>query len=111
MVQTVLPYLQVILTIFNILVLGYAFLRFINRPHDTLEGRVTALEVKQKDTEQALRQGNDRFRDTRDALQVIQKSMMALIEFEIQYCTSEGKGISKELERAKDELHDYLARK
>lgn len=108
---TILPYLQLLLTACNILVMGYAFFKFINKPHDTLEGRVTALEVKQKDTEQALRQGNDRFHDTRDALQCIQKSLMALIEFEIQYCTAEGKGISRELERAKDELHDYLTTK
>lgn len=109
--QTILPVLQVILTTANIGVLAYAFLRFLNKPHDTLEARVSALEIKQKDIELALHQGNDRFREQNAMNEAIQKSLLALIEFEIQYCTVEGKAISKDLERARDELHNYLARK
>lgn len=108
---SMLPYLQTALAMCNIIIIAYGFFKFLNKPHDTLEGRVAALEVKQKDTEQALRQGNDRFRDQSSTNEVIQKSLLALIEFEIQYCTAEGKGISKDLERARDELHSYLARK
>lgn len=107
----ILPYLQLILTFGNICVLGYALFKFLNRPHDTLEERVTTLEVKQKETENALHQGNDRFREQDETAEVLITSTLALIEFEISYCLTEKKPMSKDLETAKEELHKYLARR
>lgn len=109
--QTVLPVLQVILTFGNICVLGYALLRFLNRPHDTLEERVNAHEVEIADIKKSLLQGNDRFREQDDTNEVLIHSVLALIEFEIQYCLTEHKEPSKDLERAKDDLHSYLSKR
>ena len=63
MIQMVLPYLQALLTFGNICALGYVFVKFLGKPHSTLEQRVTALEVEQKDMKQSLREGNDKFRE------------------------------------------------
>lgn len=117
-VQSILPILQTVLATFNILIITYGFYRFLNKPHDTLQGRITVLEdkvktleVKDAEHDRSLKQGNDRFRDQREANEAIQKSILALIEFEIQYCSTRGEAISPELSRAKDELHNYLAHK
>ena len=117
-VQTILPVLQMILAFGNICVLGYALVKFLNKPHDTLETRVATLELEFMETKQSLHQGNDRFRDLDKEIEkqdktnsVLIHSVLALIEFEIQYCLTEHKEMSKDLEKAKDDLHNYLAQK
>lgn len=116
--QTVLPYLQIILSGFNICILLYAFVRFLGRPHDTLEEkhnalakRVNALDVKIDEINKSLHEGNDRFREQDETNEVLIRSTFALLEFEVHYCETEHKPISRNLEKAKDDLHDYLAKK
>ena len=103
--------MQIVLTFGNLCIMGYAFSKFISRPHDTLEQRVTNLEVRVDEIEDSLKQGNDRFREQNNTNEVLINSVLALIEFEIQYCLTEHKEMSKDLEKAKDDLHRYLARK
>ena len=100
-----------ILAALNICIIGYGFYKFMNRPHDTLEERVNLHELEIKEIKQSLLQGNDRFREQEDTNEVLIRSVFALIEFEVHYCETEQKPISKNLEKAKDDLHDYLARK
>ncbi len=109
--QSILTIMQMILTFGNICVIGYAFVKFVGRPHNTLDKRVTELEVKQKEIEQSLHQGNDKFRAQNDTNEVLIHSTLALIEYEIQYCLTEHKPMSKDLERAREDLHNYLAKK
>lgn len=110
-VQTILPILQLILAFGNICVLGYALFKFLNRPHDTLEDKVNKHDIEIKEIKSSLLQGNDRFRDQDDTNEVLIRSVFALLEFEVHYCETEQKPISKNLERAKDDLHDFLAKK
>ena len=110
-VQTVLPILQLVLTFGNICVLGYALFKFLNRPHNSLEERVNQHEVEIKEIKQSLLQGNDRFREQEDTNEILLRCTFALLEFEVHYCETEQKPISKNLEKAKDDLHSYLARK
>lgn len=110
-VQTILPILQMILAFGNICVLGYALIKFLNKPHDSLEDRINEHDIKIKAIEASLLQGNDRFREQEDTNEVLIRSVFALLEFEVHYCETEQKPISKNLERAKDDLHDYLAKK
>lgn len=110
-ITTVLPIFQLILTFGNICVLAYALFKFLNKPHDTLEDRVNAHEVEIADIKKSLLQGNDRFREQDDTNEVLIHSVLALIEFEIQYCLTEHKEPSKDLERAKDDLHSYLSKR
>lgn len=110
-IQIVLPILQTMLATANIIIIGYGFYRFINKPHDSLESRVTQAEVDIKEIKASLLQGNDRFREQENTNEVLIRSVFALLEFEVHYCETEQKPISKNLEKAKDDLHDYLARK
>ena len=110
-VSAILPVLQMILATGNICVLAYALFKFLNRPHDTLEDRVNAHDVEIREIKTSLLQGNDRFREQEDTNEVLIRSVLALIEFEISYCITEHKDPSKDLERAKEDLHNYLAKR
>lgn len=109
-------YLKVFLQIAQVVTILFAVYKFTRKPHDTLESRVSTLEVEVKETKQSLLQGNDRFRELDDKFHeqdktnaVITKSTLALIEFEIQYCLTEHKDMSEGLKQAKKELNDYLS--
>ena len=106
----ILPYLQIILTSCNIIVFGTIFVRFINKPHDTIEKRVTALEVKQKEIEDSLKQGNDRFRTEASTIEVMQICMLALIDFELTFCAHNNYTHTEDLLKAKNLLQEHLAR-
>ena len=76
-----------------------------------MEGRISAAEVEIKDIKQSLRLGNDKFSTQEKTNEVLIRSTFALIEFEIQYCLTEKKQLSKDLEKVKEDLHNYLARR
>ena len=110
-VSEFLPILQTLLAIGNLAIMLYALSKFLTKPHDTLEQRVIALEVKVKDHDQALHQGNDRFRDQDTTNETLINSTLALIEFEMQYCLTEKKPMSDGLKDASDKLHKFLAKR
>ena len=116
--QFIITLMQIILSFGNICILAYAFIKFINKPHDTLETRHNDLEkrvdkheLRLEDIDKSLRFGNDHFREQDTTNEVLIHSVLALIEFGIQYCLVEHKEINKGLEKAKDDLNNYLARK
>ena len=111
MIQAILPILQTILTSANICVLGYALFKFLNRPHNTLEEKVKEHDVKIKEIETSLLQGNDRFRNQDSTNEVMQSCMLALIDFELAYCIHTSYEDTEDLMRAKNELRAHLARK
>ena len=117
-VQAIKDGLGIFLQLANIVIIGYALFKFLNRPHNTLEEkhealskRVDAHDLKFEEIDKSLHLGNDKFREQDDTNEVLIRSVFALIEFEVHYCETEQKPISKNLEKAKDDLHDYLARK
>lgn len=121
MVSYLMQYMDLILKFANIVIIGYAAYRFTKRPHDSLQERVTALEdkveklengadLRQKDIEKQLRQGNDRFRSISNMLEVLLTCTLALINFEVHYCESEHKDISEDLEDARKILNKMLAK-
>lgn len=107
----ILPVLQVILTSANILILAYAFLKFLNKPHSTLEEQVKTHDVEIKEIKASLLQGNDRFRDQESTNEVMQSCMLALIDFELAYCIHTNYADTEDLMKAKTELRKHLARK
>ena len=111
MVQLILPVLQLILATCNILIMLYAFSRFINKPRTDMDSRVKTLEIEIKEIKESLFQGNDRFRKQESTNEVLIHSVLALIEFEIQYCLTEHKDMSDGLKQAKKDLNDFLAGK
>ena len=111
-------FLKVFLQIAQVVTILFAVYKFTRKPHDTLESRVATLELEVKEQKQSLLQGNDRFREQDDKFKqqektngIILHSVMALIQFEIQYCLTEHKEMSKGLEQAKEDLDNYLAKK
>lgn len=104
-------YVDWFLKLAQIVTILYAAYKFTRKPHDSLDSRLTAVEVKLAEHEQSLHQGNDRFKQQDDTNEILTRCTFALLEFEVHYCETEQKPISKNLERAKDDLHDYLASK
>ena len=102
--------LKVLLQIAQVVALVYAGYKFTRKPHDTLESRVAALEEKNKDMELSLLKKDERIREIEELCGVIIRSVIALIEFEMQYCLTENKPVSKGLEKAKESLDDYFAK-
>ena len=120
--QTTLQISQMILALANICVIGYGFYKFINKPHDTLETRVSILEAnlkelkttndtEHKDIRASLITGTGRFKEQDDTNEVLIRSTLALIEFEVQYCLMEHKEMSEDLKQAKKDLRLYLSQK
>lgn len=117
-VSDILPIMQTILAFCNICIIGYAFIKFMGKPHNSLEQRVTELEVELKETKQSLLQGNDKFREHETRFQEQDKTnatfksvMLAFIDFEIAYCLHTEYKFTDDLMKAKDELQKYLAQK
>lgn len=107
-----------ILQVAQVVALLYAGYKFTRKPHETLEGRVEALEKKVEDQDfeirevkDSLKAGNDHFRDQGKTNEVIQTCMLALVDFELSFCIHSGYDDTKDLERAKDILREHLARK
>lgn len=111
MVTTILPIMQLILAFGNICILFYGFKRFLNKPHDSLEERVNKCESDIKDVKQSLFRGDGKFQEQERALKVIIRATLALVEFEMQYCLTEHKEMSKGLEKAKEALDEFVAEK
>ena len=83
---------------------------FIDKIYDEIKEMKASFDQKIADMEASLQRGNDRFKKQYKAMEVIINSVFALLEFEVHYCESEQKPISKNLEKAKDDLHAYLAK-
>lgn len=111
MIENLTTAMDIFLKLANILVLLYAAGKFLGKPHNSLEQRVTALETEVKDIKQSLHEGNDNFKEIFTALKVLIHSVMALLEFEMQYCLSEHKEMSEGLKDAKKDLEDFLREK
>lgn len=106
-----LQMMQLFLSFGNVCIMLYAFKKFLSKPHDSLEERVAVLESEQREMKERLLKGNDKFREQDNTNEVLIHSVLALIEFEMQYCLSEKKPITEELQKAKENLHSYLARR
>lgn len=121
MINNLAQYMDFILKLANILIIGYGAYRFTKKPHDSLSERLTNLENRvddleaevnrrQKDIDQQLRQGNDKFRFFGTILEVLVTCVLALIDFEVHYCESEHKEISEDLSDAKKALNKCLSK-
>ena len=80
-------------------------------PFKSLSSKVEEHDIRIGKIESSLFLGNDRFREQEATNEVLLRSILALVEFEIQYCITEGKPISKDLEKAKDDLHGFLSKR
>ena len=111
MVTSILPILQLILTSANIIILAYAFFKFLNKPQDTLNTRVTLLETELRDIKASLVQGNDKFKEQERTNATFKSVMLAFVDFEIAYCLHTNYEFTEDLMKAKQELQEYVSGK
>lgn len=111
LVAFIIGLLGAILTILNIIDKYTGLKDKSETPFKNLSVKVEEHEVRLNKVESSLYLGNDRFRAQEGTNEILLRSILALVEFEIQYCLTENKPISKDLERAKEDLHDFLAKK
>lgn len=109
MLKVISEHMQVFLQFANVCIILFGFWKFMGKPHSTLESRVKVLEDDMVDVKSSLRTGNRRFKGQNRGITIIMKSIIALIEWEFQYCSDEHKTPSDALKRAKDDLNEYLA--
>ena len=106
-----LQFLQLILAAANILVLGYAFIKFLKKPKTALDERVSKLEREILGIKESLANGNDRFKAQSETNEVMQTCMLALIDFELSFCTHQSYKHTEDLIKAKDALRKHLAKR
>ena len=110
-IATILPIAQLILSLSNIIILAYAFFKFLNKPQDTLNTRVTLLETEVRDIKTSLLQGNDKFKEQGKTNATFKSVMLAFIDFEIAYCLHTNYEFTEDLMKAKQELQEYVSGK
>ena len=120
MITIITQHMDAFLKMANIIAILFAAYKFTKKPQESMSERLNALEEKvdkletevdlrQKDFEQQLRQGNDKFRSINKILEVLLTCTLALINFEVHYCESEHKDISEDLEDARKVLNKVLS--
>lgn len=110
MVSVVLPILQVVLTTANILIVGYTFVKFLGKPHDSLEQRVSVLESDMAETKRRLEKGDRRFDDLDEKYETFMTSMLAFLDFEIAYCINTHYEHTEDLVEARKALRKLHAK-
>lgn len=110
-VAFVIGLLGAILTVLNIIDKVVTLKAREEEPFKILQKKVDEHDCKIKELELAQDHNSDNFKAQDDTNEVLIRSVFALLEFEVHYCETEQKPISKNLEKAKDDLHDYLAKK
>lgn len=103
--------LTTFLSFCNVCIMLYTFRGFVKKPKDDIIGRIVELEVKVKEHDDSLKKGNDNFREQDKTNEVILTSILALIEFEMQYCAVEKKPVTQGLQTAKENLNKFLTKR
>ena len=100
-----------IMTILNIIDKAIVLRTKSHEPFAELVRQVGELDIRVAKLE-GYKTDTDVWKETQEKTnEVLIRSVFALLEFEVHYCETEQKPITKNLERAKDDLHDYLAQK
>jgi len=88
----------------------YGFFKFTQKPTDTLNSRVAALEQWRSDTEKRLQQGNVHFMANDESNRVTQNALVAIMDAlgQMETVPEEARA---EIKTRKKELMDYLTDK
>lgn len=97
-----------ILTILNIIDKRNTMKRAAEQPFNELKRRVDGHEIEISDIKQALKLGNDRFREQEETNATFKSVILSFVNFEIAYCLHTNYPHTEELIQAKDELESYL---
>lgn len=109
--QMFITIVQLTLNLGSLVIMLYALIRFLKKPQESIEERIKTLEIEVDALKASLKQDDKRFEYQYDTNEIIINSLLALIEFEIQYCITEDKKPTKALEDAKEKLNAFLSRR
>ena len=97
-----------VLTVLNIIDKRNTMKRAAEQPFNELKRRVDGHDTEITDIKQALKLGNDRFREQEETNATFKSVMLSFVNFEIAYCLHTNYPHTEELIQAKDELESYL---
>ncbi|MBQ1570176.1 MAG: hypothetical protein IIZ78_03545 [Clostridiales bacterium] len=100
--------LGLILTVLNIIDRRNNMKQAAEKPFNDLKKRVDGHDIEINDIKQALKLGNDRFREQEATNATFKSVMLSFVNFEIAYCLHTNYPHTEELIQAKDELESYL---
>lgn len=103
--------LGLVLTVLNIVDKRNAMQKQAEQPFNDLKKRVDGHDVEIGDIKQALKLGNDRFREQEETNATFKSVMLSFVNYEIAYCLHTGYEHTEDLMEAKRELESYLAGK
>lgn len=78
-IQSILPYVQLLVSCGTLIGMLYALKQFVDKPHDSLEQRVETLEQKVSKIETSSTSNSDN-------IDRVTTALTALVDFEIAYC-------------------------
>ncbi len=110
-VAFIIGLLGAILTVLNIIDKSASLKALKETPFKTLAGKVEQHEDRIGKIESSLFLDNDRFREQDETNEVMQICMLALIDFELSYCSHTNYEYTEDLIKAKDALRKHLASK
>ena len=99
------------LTVLNLIDKAATIKKNAIEPQKKMEEKLNTLEVEIREIKTSLMQGNDRFREQETTNEVMQMCMLALIDFELSYCSHTNYEYTEDLIKAKEKLREHLARK
>ena len=100
--------LGLILTVLNIIDRRNNMKQAAEKPFNDLKKRVDGHDIEINDIKQALKLGNDRFREQEETNATFKSVMLSFVNFEIAYCLHTNYPHTEELLEAKNELESYL---
>lgn len=104
-IQIISQWVGLAIQVGTLIGLLYALTVFLEKPNNSQNERIAALEAWQKDVDRRLEKGDGQFVDVRDANKVTQEALLALLSHAIDGNNTE------ELKQAKKNLNDYLIKK
>lgn len=108
-IQVIKDILQLIISVISICVSMFALYKFLSKPHNSLEARISHLEKDVSDIKTSLREGNDKFRNQAKLNAVFKAVNLSFIDFEIAYCSNTGYKDTADLKKAKRILQNCLS--
>lgn len=100
-----------ILTLLNIYDKLNTIKKKADEPLKAIEQRVALLETKSIEHESRMKDNNEHINAIDESIMVINRSTLALIDYQIQSCITDHKEVTEELKRAHDDLLEYLSKR
>lgn len=114
--STILLGFQIFLAFCNTCIMVFAFVKFVNKPHDSLSDEIKRLKeeiaklnMTIERMQKSLDASHEKHREQDRTNKVFKRVFILMANFEVAYCQETGFEHTEDLKEAKRELEDYLA--